>query len=327
MIETNLFQSDNYFFAEGLPEAVIVAEFLGKPLLVTGEPGTGKTKLADAIAEVLGTVYGTKHKVRTFNTKSTSVFTDLLYRYHYLKHFHAIQLEKAKQQNAENPKPTEVKIETYIEDGALGEAIKFNTEKSVVLIDEIDKAPRDFPNDILDILEEYAFEVPELDKVGENKYKYFKDEKERETKKPPFILLTSNAEKTLPDAFLRRCIYFNIPFPNDKDLLEILLKHFKSENSWVKENLNEDKMPKIYETIKALRKELSNKQPATAEFILWLKVLENKQFPLLNYEFGNTDKLSKDEKNALKMSFSVLAKNKEDYDNLLKAHNLANKSE
>ena len=251
---------------EGLIAAVNVALLLGQPLLLTGEPGTGKTQLAYSIGCELG------YEVFKFETKSTSAARDLFYTYDTLGRFHAAQL----QQGSLNSKD-------YIVYNALGIAILRSREldavnewlphdfkhdgkqRSIVLIDEIDKAPRDFPNDLLNEIEEMYFRIPELG-LGNRKI-------EADGNMRPVIIITSNSEKSLPDAFLRRCIFYNIPFPDPERLREIVLSHMVSfegkTTQWLDDAL--DFFSKLREPSRGLEK-----RPATAELLNWLEYLRKR---------------------------------------------------
>ena len=241
-----------YIPSDALVDAVNVALTLGQPLLLTGEPGTGKTQLAEHLAQFfdLGDPL-------VFNAQTTSVANDLFYRYDALGHF---------QYNQNNPGhlTTIAEIEEkFIHYEALGDAIK-NQKRCVVLIDEIDKAPRDLPNDILFAIERLSFKVPEIGK--------------RYTSSPalkPVIILTSNSEKNLPDAFLRRVIYYHIPFPDKEALLEILNKKM--------DGFSDPDLTAIithFNNIRNSKSTLLKKKPATAELIYWTLLLQKTGFPV-----------------------------------------------
>lgn len=265
-----------YLASEALIHAVNVALLLGKPLLVTGEPGTGKTRLAFRIAWELG-----YDEPLVFETKSTSVSTDLFYYYDAVGRFHAANLAGT------DLSGTNISIEPkdYINYNALGTAIlrtraegecklivpkRFQhggKRRSVVLIDEIDKAPRDFPNDILNELENLYFRIPEL---GVEKV-------EADPALAPVVVFTSNSEKGLPDAFLRRCIFHHIEFPPPVQLQRIILKHLENQLS---RDLNpEDEDLRWIEDATALFFVIRNmerslkKQPSTSELLLWIEYL------------------------------------------------------
>jgi MoxR-like ATPase len=258
--------ASSYIADPGLVDTVNVALLLGQPLLLTGEPGTGKTQLAFSLGCELG------YEVYKYETKSTSSARDLFYTYDTLGRFHAAQIKEGA-----------VDGKDYISYNALGLAVLRSREfekvqkwlpigvvrwevpaRSVVLVDEIDKAPRDFPNDLLNELDEMYFKIPELGMTNE---KIVADENLR-----PVIVVTSNSEKGLPDAFLRRCIYYDIPFPEDPDRLkDIVLAHAaefgkQSQLLWLDEAIGFFK--DLRKTARGLEK-----KPSTAELLNWLAYL------------------------------------------------------
>ena len=268
-----------YVAAPPLRDAVNVAIALGQPLLLTGEPGTGKTRLAYSIAYELN-----MGDPLVFHTKTTSSARDLFYRYDSLGHFHDAQLKDT----------NEIDIKDYITYEAMGKAIiKSKESRSIVLIDEIDKAPRDLPNDILNELENMEFTVKE---TGEK----------FEANKPnrPILILTSNSEKNLPDAFLRRVVYYHIPFP-DKETLEQIIRNRLNLSDTFRDRMLSDAISHFIDIrkTKGLRK-----PPATAELLSWIHILDRHNIDINTDVEGEIKKLA--------MSYSILAKNKEDLEKL-----------
>lgn len=254
---------EDYQADEGLINAVNVALLLNQPLLLTGEPGTGKSQLAYSLAWELGLGEPLK-----FRTKSTSTARDLFYTYDTLGRFHAAQTTAAPADPAH-----------YLKLQALGLAMALSRadptrgllpqnfwneipRRSVVLIDEVDKAPRDFPNDILNELEDNRFTIPELGNL----------EVAADPNLPPILVITSNSEKDLPDAFLRRCAFYNVPFPDPKGLARIVERRL-GEYAGGSNQFLDDGM-EIFELLRRASNGL-RKPPATAEFLGWLAALRS----------------------------------------------------
>jgi len=268
--------------SEGLIQAVNVALNLHQPLLLTGEPGTGKTQLAHHLAWFFGL-----DEPEVFDAQTTSTARDLLYHYDALAHFQYSQTQDTELTLADIE-------DRFIDFRALGKVIK-EKRKAVVLIDEIDKAPRDLPNDVLGVLERLEYRVPELNN------KIFRSEVTRR----PIIIMTSNSEKNLPDAFLRRVTFFHIPFPTAKELLDIL--QLKTEGL---DQVVLNKVIHLFESIRKGRQVKLKKNPATAELIAWAMLLQRMEFPM--DKLNDLSSLSDNERDQLVQSYSVLAKNKED---------------
>lgn len=291
LLDEALWRDDpkDYLADDGLRDAVNVAITLGQPLIVTGEPGTGKTQLAGSIAHGLGLP-----APFVFHTKSSSTARDLFYRYDSLRHFHDTQFRK-----------TELDPEAYVEYAPLGLAILLAMDpaeaarylpqalsargpmRSVVLVDEVDKAPRDLPNDILDELESMAFTVAETGHrfAADRRYK-------------PILVLTSNSEKVLPDAFLRRCVFYHVSFPSGDRLLQIVKRRLGPTS------LSPDAVEHALLHFEKVREMGLRKKPATAELIAWLRVLDRMHIDIANPKPGQRD--------AIAITYSILAKSKED---------------
>ncbi len=247
-----------YIADEKLAEAVNIALYLRRPLLLEGEPGCGKTRLAYAVAYQLG------YPLKTCYIRSVSRAQDMLYSYDQLKRLYDIQERKTCGIQGEPPPKT-----NYRQWRELGEAIRLAAKKDrpcVVLIDEIDKADIDFPNDLLLVLDEWKFKVEETDETVDA----LKDNATVEDRKLflPLVIITSNREKELPAPFLRRCLYYYIDFPEPSTLDKILDVHFAH------------KITPLFE--KAVNKFMAlrtaglrwRKIPSTSELIDWIKILE-----------------------------------------------------
>jgi MoxR-like ATPase len=236
-----------YLASEELADAVNIAIAVGQPLLVTGEPGCGKTRLAWSIADELGL-----GEPLVFQTRSTSRAQDLLYRYDAVLRFHDIQVKTQildGRFQADDPSH-------YIEYQALGQAIRGQTRR-VVLIDEIDKAPRDFPNDLLHELERMSFSVPELER-GEPFSAAVR----------PIVVITSNSERQLPLPFLRRCVFHHIQFPDHARLCEIIQQRLGPIG--IESGLIGGAVDRFV-AIRAIPR--LNKPPATSELLAWVQAL------------------------------------------------------
>ncbi len=228
--------SSNYVVSSDLLRIVNIAMALEKPLLIKGEPGTGKTQLAQAISDALD------KKLIIWNIKSTTKAQDGLYVYDTVQRLYDSQFGGEGVDD----------IKKYIKLGKLGEAFAAD-EQVILLIDEIDKADLEFPNDLLWELDRMEFYIPETKQTVKAKQR-------------PIVIITSNAEKELPDAFLRRCIFHYISFPNQAMMTDIVHAHYDN----IEENLLEMAMRAFYRV-----RELPTvaKKPSTSELLDWLQAL------------------------------------------------------
>ena len=228
--------SSQYVASEELMTAVNIAMTLQKPLLIKGEPGTGKTMLAQAVADALG------KQLLIWNVKSTTKAQDGLYVYDTVARLYDSQF------GGEGVSD----IAKYIKLGKLGEAFQAD-EQVVLLIDEIDKADLEFPNDLLWELDQMEFYIPETKETIRAKQR-------------PIVIITSNAEKELPDAFLRRCVFHYIEFPEQEQMEKIIRVHFGN----LEEKMVQQALAAFY-WVRELRD--IEKKPSTSELVDWLRAM------------------------------------------------------
>ena len=288
-----------YVASPELRAAVNVALVLQQPLLLTGAPGTGKTEAADSVAWELGL------PLFTFRAKTTSTATDLFYRYDAMRHFHESHFDPNARADAQ----------PFLTAEALGKAILLTRpekaaasrvdpllpeelrdkepRQSVVLIDEIDKAPRDFPNDLLEEIRLCQFRIAETG-----------DEFTARKEFRPVVIITSNSESNLPDAFLRRCVFHYVAPPDARTLLRIAESRLGLEPGYAE----------MLKNAVALFVEVRDrgglqKPPGTSEMLDWMRLLKDQKIEVNNLQPGQAE--------ILKLSAGLLAKSKEDLDKLL----------
>lgn len=229
--------TDDYIINDDLMLTMNIAMKMKKPLLVKGEPGTGKTALAESIAKALG------KKLIIWSIKSTTKAQDGLYQYDVVRRLYDSELGNEGVDD----------IKRYIKMGKLGEAFT-SEEQCVLLIDEIDKADLEFPNDLLWELDRMEFYIPETDETIK-------------AKNPPIVIITSNAEKELPDAFLRRCAFHFIDFPDKELMSDIILAHYPD----IEEKLIEQVLDAFFYVRNFFE---LKKKPSTSELLDWISALK-----------------------------------------------------
>lgn len=237
--------TDEYIISDELMTTINIAMKMNKPLLVKGEPGTGKTALAEAVAKALD------KELIVWSIKSTTKAQDGLYQYDVVRRLYDSELGN---EGVED-------VKKYIKPGKIGEA--FASEKQcVLLIDEIDKADLEFPNDLLWELDRMEFYIPETDETIR-------------AVNAPIVIITSNAEKELPDAFLRRCVFHYIDFPDEKLMRDIVLAHYP--------DIEEKLMEQVLDAFFYVREYFElKKKPGTSELLDWISALELSGLPTDN---------------------------------------------
>jgi len=303
-------EKDYYKPSNELLAAINTALFLQRPLLLSGDPGTGKTECADFIARQLKLSFPDNFfagKALRFNTKSVSQSSDLFYNYDAVAHFGDKENRKKEffisfnclgiSLLATQDVSTDLFVFRNYEKEVVKKYVGFG---SVVLIDEIDKAPRDFPNDLLAELEKppFKFTIKELSDF----------EVIQNTSKPVVIVITSNNEKGLPDAFLRRCVFHHINFPDPSTLLNIVQSKLNSENPFFSNAIA------MFIEIRNMKN--INKLPATSELIDWIACLKERD--LLKSDLQNWKNADESYRKKIADTLGIIAKTKSDFETLRK---------
>lgn len=259
--------TSSYIATEDLTMAVNAAVTLERPILIKGEPGTGKTQLAIEVAEALG------KPLFEWHIKSTTKAQQGLYEYDAVARLRDSQLGDDKVHDISN----------YIVRGKLWEAFEADVQP-ILLIDEIDKADIEFPNDLLQELDRMEFYVYETQQLVKAKHR-------------PIIVITSNNEKELPDAFLRRCFFHYIKFPDQETMAKIVDVHFPN----LKKELLTEALNAFYKVrdVRGLKK-----KPSTSELLDWIKLLLAEDIP--------PEALNTDNKSAIPPLYGALLKNEQD---------------
>ena len=267
-MEKKFSSTKKYIATKELIEAVNASITLQKPLLIKGEPGTGKTKLAEEIADF------TESELISWHIKSTTKAYQGLYEYDAVSRLRDSQLGNKEVNNIEN----------YIKKGVLWKAFTAN-KRPVLLIDEIDKADIEFPNDLLLELDKMEFFVYETSKIIRAKQR-------------PIVVITSNNEKDLPDAFLRRCFFHYINFPEEQTLIEIINVHYPN----IKKNI----LNAALKSFLQIRETGGiKKKPSTSELIDWIKLI-------LSDDLTQEDLLNNKKNTLLPPLYGALLKNEAD---------------
>jgi len=260
--------TESYVTTDDLSVAVDAAVTLQRPLLIKGEPGTGKTMLAEQVAESMG------KKLIQWHIKSTTKAQQGLYEYDAVSRLRDSQLGNDKVHDISN----------YLKKGKLWEAFSAD-EQVVLLIDEIDKADIEFPNDLLVEIDKMEFFVYETGETIKAKHR-------------PIVIITSNNEKELPDAFLRRCFFHYISFPNRDTMKKIIDVHYPT----IKADLVKDALDIFFDVrqVPGLKK-----KPSTSELVDWLKLLMADDIPEEVLQSGDT-------RQAIPPLYGALLKNEQD---------------